>query len=106
MQGANAKPAREGTFPVPKEFIIKCKDTLGWLHHHAHVQVEKLYMGVIHLLKIMLEIVAKLHTGDKCTKLQLVPYSWGGSMYSVIPHHKKFSVSLPLPNTHRINFHL
>lgn len=31
-------------------------------------------MGVIHLLKIMLEIVAKLHTGDKCTKL-LVPYS-------------------------------
>lgn len=74
MQGANAKPSREGTFPVPEEFIIKCKDARS-LHYPAYVQMEKLYMGVINLLKITLEIVAKLHTGNKCTELQLVPYS-------------------------------
>lgn len=105
MQGANAKPTGEGTFPIPKEFIIKCKDA-GSLHYHAHVQIEKLYMEVINLLKITLEVVAKLYTGDKCTELQLVPCSWGGSMYSVVPHDKNNSASLPLPNIHRINFYL
>lgn len=74
MQSANAKATREGTFLIPKEFIIKCKDA-GSLHCHAHVQMEKLYMGVINLLKITLETVAKLHTGGKCTEFQLVPYS-------------------------------
>lgn len=69
MQGSNAKPASEGTFPIPREFIIKCKDT-GSLHYDGYVQRKKLYMGVINLHKIMLEIVAKLHTGNKCTKLQ------------------------------------
>lgn len=74
MQGANAKPASEGTFPVPREFIIKCKDA-GSSHYHGYVQREKLYMGVINLSEIMLEMAAKLHTGDKCTKLQQIPYS-------------------------------
>lgn len=32
-------------------------------------------MGVINLSEIMLEMAAKLHTGDKCTKLQQIPYS-------------------------------
>lgn len=39
MQGANAKPTREGTFLIPKEFIIECK--MQGLYH-AHVQMEKL----------------------------------------------------------------
>lgn len=43
----------------------------------------------MHLLEITLEIVAKLHTGDKCTELQRVPYSPGVNMYSVIPSSQK-----------------
>lgn len=43
----------------------------------------------MHLLEITLEIVAKLHAGDKCTELQRVPYSPGVNMYSVIPSSQK-----------------
>lgn len=46
-------------------------------------------LRLTHLLEITLEIVAKLHTGDKCTELQRVPYSPGVNMYSVIPSSQK-----------------
>lgn len=59
----------KGPSPSPKSLLWSA----GSLHYHAHVQREKLSVGVINLPKIMLEIVAKLHIGAKSTKLQLVP---------------------------------